>query len=354
MPGGVPVRFRGGVVIWIFVAAMAFLAVGGSSVASSFPFREVAVGDSVPAATLTDYESKATVDLAGFHGHPFVILFWGADIPAKKRRSLQALNDLLAMRSFFEKRQVAVLTVDAQDDSSAVIDEVMAKVGKGFHVYLDPGQALYGKLGVFVMPAFLLVDGEGKVAAGMGYSHDLGERLQGEVEILLGEKNREQVEAELHPAAVAAKSPEAKKAEEHRNMGFVMLRRGMPAAAIPEFEEAIKLVPDDAASLIELGCLNLDAGKAAEAGRFLDKGLVLAPDSVPGQICQARLKAAGGALGDAVADLQGLLFRNSRNPELHYVLGTLFEKQGKMEQAAAEYRKGYEIQKEKDLLHVKE
>jgi len=334
----------------IVVAALAFLAVGGSSVASSFPFREVAPGAPVPAALLTDYKTQQAVALESFRGHPFVVLFWGADLPAKKRRSLQALRDLLAVRPFLEQRKIAVLTVNAQDDSSALIDEVMGKAGGQFRVFLDPEQTLYGKLGIFVMPAFLLVGPDGKVAAGMGYSHDLAERLRGEVEILLGEKSREQVEAELHPEVVE-KSESEKKADRHRNMGLVMLQRGMPDSAIPEFEEALKLAPDDAVSLVEIGCLSLDQGKPEQAGRFLAKGLELAPDSLRGQICQARLKGGAGAVEEAVADLQGLLLRNARHPELHYVLGTLFEKLGQMDRAVAEYRKGYELLARKDLLH---
>jgi len=231
-----------------------------------------------------------------------------------------------------------------------VIEEVSSQLEGSMGVYVDPEQTLYGKLGIYVMPAFLLVSGDGQVAAGMGYSHDLGERLQGEVEVLLGEKSRAQVEAELQPVVVE-KSVEEKNAMRHRNMGFVMAQRGMPDAAIREFEAAVKLVPEDGDSLVELGCLYLEQGQSEKAGQSLGKGLGLEPGSLRGQICQARLKAGRGAVDEAVADLEALLLRNFRDPTLHYVLGTLFEKQGKIDKAAAEYRKGYELLERKDLLH---
>lgn len=336
--------------IWIIVAAVAFLAVSGVSVAGSFPFREVELGDTVPDATLSDYKSQASVSFAGLRGHPFVALFWGADIEAKKRRSIEALQAFQLLRPFLRKREIPVLTINAQGDSSAVIDEVIGEAGGEFPVYIDSAQTLYGKLGIYVMPAFLLVGADGKVAAGMGYSHDLGEELRGEVEILLGEKSREQVELELHPVMVE-KSAEEKEANRLRNMGFVMARRGMPESAIPEFEAVIKLFPDDAPSLIELGCLYVETGEVAKAEEFLDKGLELAPDSLHGQICEATLLDGLGKTQEAVEELQGLLLRNSRNSHLHYILGTLLEKMGQLEKAVVEYRKGYELLERKDMLH---
>lgn len=336
--------------IWVMGAAVAFLAVSGVSVAGSFPFREVELGDTVPDATLSDYRNQATVSLTGFKGHPFVALFWGADIEAKKRRSIEALQSFEKLLPFLQKRDVSVVTINAQGDSSAVIDEVVEQAGGEFPVYIDAAQTLYGTLGIYVMPAFLLVGADGKVAAGMGYSHDLGEELRGEVEILLGEKTREQVERELHPVVVE-KSAEEKDANRRRNMGFVMVRRGMPESAIAEFEAVLKLFPDDAPSLIELGCLYAAAGDLEKAGQFLDKGLEFDPDSLRGQICEATLLDGHGETQEAIDELRGLLLRNSRNSHLHYVLGTLLEKMGQFDKAVVEYRKGYELLERKDMLH---
>lgn len=340
-------------VFGMIVVAVAFLAVNGNSIASSFPFREVELGDVVPDATVTDYKGKATVSFSDMKGKPYAVLFWGADIEAKKRRAIEALSAFQKMQPFLKERNITMLTIDAQGDSSTIIDEVVAKVDGAFPVYVDSEQVLYGKLGIYVMPAFLLVSADGKVAAGMGYSRDLADQFRGEVQILLGEKTREQVELELHPVVVE-KSEEEKNANRHRNMGFVMARRGMPEAAIPEFEAVIKLLPDDAASLVELGCLYCDLGKMEMAAKYLDMGLTLEPDSIRGQICDAKLMDSQGETKAAIDDLRSLMLRNSRNSQLHYVLGTLLEKSGQIDQAAIEYRKAYELLEKSDMLHGKE
>ena len=72
-------------------------------------------------------------------------------------------------------------------------------------------------------------------------------------------------------------------------------------------------------------------------------GYELTPDYLPANICDARVRAEEGGMDDAVDDLKALLFRNARNPELHFTLGSLYEKQQKFTEAAAEYRKAYEL-----------
>ena len=334
----------------VLVVLGAFFALSGLSVASSFPFREVELGDMVPDTTLSAYKGQETVSFVSLRGRPFVVLFWGADIDAKKRRSVEALNAFQKLQPFLHERNIPVLSVNAQGDSSAIIDEVVGQTKGDIPVYVDSEQTLYGKLGIYVMPAFLLVGADGKVAAGMGYSKDLGEQFRGEVEILLGEKSREQVELELNPPVVETSAVE-KNANRHRNMGYLMVQRGMPQSAIPEFEAVIKLIPDDALSLIELGCLYSDLGETEKAGQFLDKGIELDPDSLRGLICDAQLMDKQGATKEAVEELQSLLLRNARNPRLHYVLGTFFEKLGRVAEAVAEYRKGYELLEKKYILH---
>ena len=48
-------------------------------------------------------------------------------------------------------------------------------------------------------------------------------------------------------------------------------------------------------------------------------------------------------MDDALGDLNALMFRHARNPDLHFAVGNLYEKQQKFTEAAAEYRKAYEL-----------
>ena len=75
----------------------------------------------------------------------------------------------------------------------------------------------------------------------------------------------------------------------------------------------------------------------------MDASYEINPDYLPANICDARVMAEEGNVEDAVGDLKALLFRNSRNPDLHFALGLLYEKQQKFTEAASEYRKAYEL-----------
>ncbi len=324
-------------------SAFAITILTSSHAADAFPFRAVSVGEKVPPFTLTSLEGK-NLPSGQLKGQPAILIFWGADMPTKKQRSIKALRALEELKPFLEKKNVRLLSVDIQEDPENVIQEVKTGAGSSVPVYLDSNKEAYKALGIFVMPSVLVVDKKGIVAAGMGYSHDLIPRLKGEIEILLGEKTREQVEEELHPKTIK-KSEEETAALRHFNMGLVMARRGMMDSAIDEIKKAIELDHDMAEAYIELGCLYVDSGKIEEGEKELEKGLDLAPNSVKGQICMAKVKAQTGNIDEGISDIMGLMFRNAGNPEIHYVLGCLYAQKGDDAKAAREFKKAYELLK---------
>lgn len=316
-----------------------FIATGA---AESFPFRAVEPGSQLPDARVFDQKSGQELALGQLKGHPSVLAFWGGDIPTKKNRAIQALTELREMNTFFKEKGINFLVINAQGDSGDIIDEVSAAAGLEKSVYVDQDHHAYGVLGIFVMPSVMLVDQNGKVVNGFGYSKDMTDRLRGEIEIMQGEKTREQVEAELHPTMVE-KSKEAKAATRHLNMGKVLAEKGQPDSAIREFQAAVENNPKLGEAYVALGCTYLQLGKLAEAQAALDKGYDLLPDSLDGEICNAQIKAEQGAIDDAIYDLQAMIFRNGRNHHLRYVLGTFYAKKNDHEKATAEFRKAYEL-----------
>lgn len=328
--------------LFFFVLVTACFCSVSNSFAESFPFRSIAIGNPIPAANVTAFKKQETVNFNSFKGKPFVVVFWGADLPAKKERAIKAFTTLQELLPFFEKRNISILAVNVQDDPVEVIEEVVTLSKSTMPMYVDSSKTLYADLGIFVMPALLLLDKDGKVNAGMGYSHDVGDRLKGDCEILLGEKTKEQVAEAIRPK-VADKSPEEKEAMRRLNMGEVLVKKGMSDSAIREYEEAIKIFPAiGGEAYVQLGCLYLDAGKIDEADKMIEKGLKMTPDSLRGQICMAKVMAVDN-VQDAINELESLLLRKSQSPDLHYAIGTFYEKLGNTAKSAKEYRKAYEL-----------
>ncbi|GAB4339714.1 MAG: hypothetical protein Kow0089_12840 [Desulfobulbaceae bacterium] len=335
-------RLQGGMHIVLAAVAGILLLFSSTTNASSFPFRVVAPGDAVPPLTFTSLADGSSLSLESLKGGPVALLFWGADIETKKDRSIKAIEATEAILPFLEERKVKVVLVNAQGDSKEVMGSVTGGLSGKLPLYGDATQKAYGELGIFIVPSVLLVDKDGKVASGLGYSHDFSERLKGEVQVMLGEKTRAEMEKELRPEMVE-RSAEEKQTTRHLNMAAVMIKRGQTDSAISELQKALALDPQlgDAHGL--LGCLYLDKGQLEEAKKELDASYEINPDFLPANICDARVRAEEGEIDDAVEDLKALMFRNARNPELHFTLGTLFERQEKYGEAAAEYRKAYEL-----------
>lgn len=326
----------------VFGITSFFMLFGGAGMASSFPFRAIAPGDPLPSLSFKNLKDNSTVATDSLKGSPAALVFWGADMDTKKERSLKTLAAVEESAAFLEQRKVKVLLINAQGDSQEVMQGVIGQLSGKLPVYVDESQKAYNDLGIFVVPSVMLLDKDGKVVSGIGYSHDFSERLQGEVQVLLGEKSREAMEKGLRPE-MKEKAAEEKQSVQHLNMALVMVKRGQADSAISELQKALALEPKMAEAQGQLGCLYLDKGQLAEAKAALDKAYELNPDYLPATICDARVRAEEGQIDEAVGDLQALLFRNARNADLHYALGTLLEKQQKFTEAAKEYRKAYEL-----------
>ncbi len=313
--------------------------------ALSFPFRSIKVGDQIKELLLKPFKGDTTVTLNDLKDKNVVIAFWGADLPVKRQRSERLIKELLDLEDFFKENNIAFYTVDAQNDEPSDMEEVIKGVGREFPVYLDGTGKLYGELGIFVVPAVLILDKEHKVVNGFGYSSDLVDRVRGELEIMLGKKTREEVERELNPVNVE-KTPKEKEAIRYYNMGQVLAKRGMNEEAIKNIKKALELDPKMGEAWAELGCLNVELGRTKEAEEALDHAFDLVPDSVKATICDAKLRAQTGEIEDAIEDLRGLVLKNARNIDLHYTLGWLYEKNKNMEEAAKEYKTAFELLKE--------
>ncbi len=319
-----------------------------STTAKSFPFRAVRIGGGFPSITLTDSKDNTPREVSAVSGRGMLLVFVGADLPSKKKRSLKALKALAKLQDFLGKKNIDIFLVDAQGDDPAVLTELLDKAKLDLPFYLDPDKKAYGRLGIFVMPSILLVAPDGKIAAGMGYSHDMGKRVEGEVEVMLGEKTVAEMESWLHPRMIEM-SREETLGLRHYHLALTLKEKGQPEMAIKEMKKAIAVDAKMGKAHIQLACLYLDIGNNDAAAASLATGLELEPDDLDGQICSSRLKAISGEVDDAIDDLRVQMFRHLRSPDLHYWLGTFYDAKKDAASAAAEYRKGFELLKRHSL-----
>lgn len=309
--------------------------------AVAFPFREFDEGDPVPDVTLKGFKDAAqSVTFSGLKGKPFVAVFWGADMPEKMERSAKVLSEVESLSSFLKERQVQLLSVNVLEDEAGIVEQVVNKSKSTIKVFLDQDRAAYATLGIFVMPTVLLVDKDGKVAAGMGYSHDMLDRLKGSVEVMLGEKTQEQFLADLRPEMIE-KSAEEKASLRHLGFGLTMLKRGQLDVAIRELAKAVEIDPTLVQAHIQLACIYLEKDQLDAAEKSIARALENNPKSIKAQVCQGEFKRKKGLLDEAVVDLTATLQKHPDNYKALYVLAKTYEDQKKLQEASAMYKKAY-------------
>ena len=332
----------------LFIAG--FFVISRTGRAESFPFRAVDVGDSIPDLSLSEYKGGQKAPVSSTAGTPFLLVFWGGDLEAKKKRTIKVLKVVKELNPYLDENSVKLMVVNSQSDPEAVVNEVMTAAELSTPLYVDSDRSVYEKLGLYVLPSVLLIDKKGTVSGGIGYSKDIAQRLRGEVDVMLGKKSHEELEAELNPQMKEIPKEE-KLALRHMNMGITMKHKGMLDSAVRELQQALELNPQLAEARVELGCLYVDQDKLDEAIVELEKGLDQQPDLLMAEICLGRVSAKMGEVKEALEDMQALVFRHGRNSDLHFLIGTLQEQLGSIDEAAQSYKKAYELLQRKMLLH---
>lgn len=328
-------------ILRIFIIFILLIFNTSTLMAVAFPFREFTVGDSVPDVTLSGFkDTQKKVTFSALKGQPFVAVFWGADIEEKMDRSAKTLQGLETLSSFFQEKKIQVISVNIQGDETPIIEQVINQSQSNVEVYVDQDRKAYASLGIFIMPTILLVDKDGKVSAGMGYSHDVVDRLKGAVEIMLGEKTPEQVMAELRPEMKEA-SEQEKNSRRHMDFGIVMRKRGQLETSIRELKKAVEIDPNLTQAHFELGCIYLKKGQLDNAEKAFDNALDKDPGSLRGRICKTKLKRKKGLSEEAVKDLLVILQEHPDAYDALYTLGLTYEDLHKMQEAMDSYKKAY-------------
>jgi len=334
----------------VIVCVLFFFLFSRSGSAESFPFRSVKIGSRVENLSFTPLDPGApTVTLDKLAGHKLALVFIGADLAAKKKRSIKVLRALAEMQPTLNKDALTFLIVDVQNDPESLLEELLGQAGLDATIYRDQGRRAYAALGLYVLPSVLLVNENGVITGGLGYSRDFVQRLAGEVDILMKRRSREQVMADLN-REMKSVPREQKLAARHLRMGMTMRSKGMYESALREVEKALELESTLTEALAEKGCLLVEMDRVEAAVQALEAALDKDPSLVGAEICLARADARQGHVDDALADLQELLFRHSRNAELHFTIATLQEQKGDLKGAVTSYRKAYELLHEKVML----
>jgi tetratricopeptide (TPR) repeat protein len=325
-------RPRAFLVLFLIVA---FLVMG--STLPAFPLRSLEPGSTVPDFVLPTL-AGGEANVLGEGGNISVILFWATDSNGKTKRSLDLLRTLQTIGESYGDQGIVVVSVNVDAGDYKSLKVLLEQNDIVVPVLLDEREELYGAYGLFILPTVAIVDRDGTLKTAIGYTHNISESIVGQVEIMLGLKTPEELEAELNPEEMVEVPDNIKQAQSHLNLGRIFMEKRSADMAGPEFQKAVELDPQNAEAHAELGAFHVQKGEYDKAQSELEKAIELDPDTIKGRYALGVLYRKKGEFDKAISNLEAVLEMKPGHARALRELGRVFEDQGDLEKALDSYR----------------
>jgi tetratricopeptide (TPR) repeat protein len=118
-------------------------------------------------------------------------------------------------------------------------------------------------------------------------------------------------------------------------LGHIYKVKGPLAKSVASFEQALRLKPDDLATLVWLGEAHLSEGDAAAAGPLFDRALAVQPESAAARFGAGRVALARRDPAGAAKYLEEALQREPGATAIHYPLAMAYRGLGDLVKAEA-------------------
>jgi len=120
-------------------------------------------------------------------------------------------------------------------------------------------------------------------------------------------------------------------------------RQGDFQAALADFQDAVATKPDDADSWLWLGVTQQKLGDAAAARASFDQAQTLLGNELNLRLARAPYYLIVGQMDGAEADLLAALQQDPENPQAYYLLASVYESQGRYEEALTALERAGEL-----------
>ena len=284
--------------------------------------------------------------LTSMRGRIAVVVFWRAG----QKRSVDVLTTLQSIYVKFKEQGVEVLALANSKSGPEAINEMKQSKQLTFPMLHDSQEKTYGDYEVKVAPSTFIIDKAGKLSYYYpGYRGDFARQISGRLEVLLGKKTLEELQAELQQVERPEISESEKKARRYLNMGNRLLEKGMARSAMTQYQKAIREEPGLFEVHLHLGNIYFDQEKIEEADAAFRQAIELKPRSAHAHAGLGDVLFFQGQLEKSMEMLQIALKLNAKLARAHYRLGRVHEEQGQTEDALKEYKTALRI-----LLKTKE
>ena len=194
-----------------------------------------------------------------------------------QENSGRALKEIAELQKEFAGKSVHWVAVISDRIAKLDAEAAMNEAGVKMPVLIDDGDALYGRLEIALEPVTFFCDHEHKLAAYQPFTKaNYGAVIQARVRHLLREINDEQLAAALNPP-VATFSSETAAGIRRLKLAEMLLQAGSYEKALESVDRSIEKDPGLAAAWALRGDILLAQGKCSEAIPAFDQALKLDP-----------------------------------------------------------------------------
>lgn len=284
-------------------------------------------GEQLPPINLPQIDNSRSQIFTPGDGKPTIIMFFSIKPDFRKTRALAMLSSLADLSENY-KGKIEVVCIYSDETDAAVVQAYIKSSSINMKVLNDTFKDTYNQYGVFMMPLVIMTDSSGKLHEVIPYTFNVREIIDGNIKMLLGEWNKDQLNLSLQPKQKILKTEEEKEYIRRINYGKIMLSKKMNAQAIREFSTATKLMPDMIDAYLELGFSFIAAELFSEAQEPFKKALQIDAES-DDAIAGIGLSFYGLGLNDkALPELENAFISADPRLEVIIALANIYEKIG--------------------------
>lgn len=252
---------------WMWLAALAGAAAGiqGASAAHAQPGTPLADAE---LATLQGGKAR----LLAAEGVSVLVFF-----RPEHERSIELLKGLAACRRAFVGRPARWIAVVSDAAPAEAVRAAVRETRLDVPVLIDEGDAVYGRLGVAMHPAVVIVDRSHRLAAFEPFrAVDYCARVSARLRRALGDIGEAELEEALNPPR-AVEGGDAQAARRYRALAEALLKAGNAQKALESARRSVELDPGLASAHALLGSILSSQGQCAEAAPAFRRALEIDP-----------------------------------------------------------------------------
>jgi len=137
----------------------------------------------------------------------------------------------------------------------------------------------------------------------------------------------------------------------HYNLGLSLMKSGRSNEAIPHFQEALRIKPEDYDALLNIGVISAKEGNLDAAASLFARVLRFKPDYAEAHANLGITLMQKGNLDEAVSHLREAIRLMPANPDNYFALGKILSKKGNLDEALIDYSRALQIKPDYAEVH---